>query len=78
MGLGVAAKTKMNITPGCLPKDSSSDSRITPVGKSLKAKQDPEGVSLSHASLAKISLPSAFSVLTLLMGKSYSFVGPKG
>lgn len=48
MGLGVAVETKMNVLTGCFPSDSPSDSRITPVGKSLQAKQDPERVRLSQ------------------------------
>lgn len=45
------AKTKMNITAGCLPSDSSNGRRKTPVGKSLKAQRDPEGVSMSQCSM---------------------------
>lgn len=46
VGLGGAAKTKRNITSGCHPSNSSSGSRITPVGKSLKAKQELVELSL--------------------------------
>lgn len=72
-GLGVAAKTKRNITPGGLPSDSSSGSRTTPVGKSSKAEQDPEEVCLPRCLPAHTFSPSMFSVLPLFTRSSHLF-----